>query len=663
MSSINKPISKSIFKPVHNPLRVPPVLLGGSGGGPSAETAPFTSASIRLLDDGAPYHVGPVDNRYFVRNATGSNHALIKTPCLHGREAVLEYADVGTFALDANFEISCWIKYEGSNTTGNGPMFFGGGGAAGDAAAHIWYRPSTGVWYLAVDGGGYRINAVSNTIIEDNRWHFLQARRVGTTYSILLDGTTIASATGAVTRFTLRRIMQTFSASYSFDGLMADFKVDNAGVVTHFPLQDGEGNGTNRNIAWHRSDNVSGVISNAIVGGAVSDWWAGKSGGHAPDWSIEYGGRIGANGEFILGNITGGNCADGNAKTLAAGKLGNPFSRINMNSGWTDSLMRRAVPTEFIRGQQLNEFVWPFESGFNRNSADGTDRILVFPTEKSGATLDNIRTYTGVTAPTAWTLANLPNETADEYFAAITANSGTISTANQTAVRNLLNGLHAQGLFDDVLVLYLFHGNHLNAARLNAMNPTLFDGSAAIAWTGSPTLNASGGITPSVGNFGVAFHPHWLGLYEFTSFGGAGIGFFSTSNAASSERTIGNITSFYLAPKFSSASEIAISNSTALTGSAQDLSGFHFGTREPASDNIAAYRNGTAYLTGTRSFSQVYTTANDTGRCHIGGCSNSGAGNLASTTPIRLALCTRGLLAAQVATLNTLVQTYISELV
>jgi hypothetical protein len=34
-SSINKPISKSIFKSVHNPLRVPPALLGGGGGGPT----------------------------------------------------------------------------------------------------------------------------------------------------------------------------------------------------------------------------------------------------------------------------------------------------------------------------------------------------------------------------------------------------------------------------------------------------------------------------------------------------------------------------------------------------------------------------------------------------------------------------------------------------
>jgi hypothetical protein len=360
----------------------------------------------------------------------------------------------------------------------------------------VWYRPSTGGWFLACDGSAYRINAVVNTTIEDNAWHFLQCRRVGTTYSILLDGTTIASATGAVTRFSLRRIMQTWSEGYSVQGMMADFKVNNAGVITHFPLQDGEGNGTNRNIAWHRSDGASGVISNALNGITVAEWWGAKSGSHAPDWSIEYGGRIGANGEFILGNITGGNCADGNPKTLAAGKLGNPFSRINMNASLDDTLIGRVIPTEFRPDQQLNNFVWPFESGFNRISADGTDRILVFPSAKSGETLDNIRTYTGVAAPTAWSLADLPGETADEYFAAIAANSGTISTANQTAVRNLLNGLHTQGLFDDVLVLYLFHGNHLNAARLNAMNPTLLDGAAAIAWTGSPTLNASGFVHP-----------------------------------------------------------------------------------------------------------------------------------------------------------------------
>jgi hypothetical protein len=55
MSSINKPISKSIFKPVHNPLKVPPALLGGGGGitpiGPTADSITITADNTLLTVD------------------------------------------------------------------------------------------------------------------------------------------------------------------------------------------------------------------------------------------------------------------------------------------------------------------------------------------------------------------------------------------------------------------------------------------------------------------------------------------------------------------------------------------------------------------------------------------------------------------------------------
>lgn len=624
----------------------------------------FTTRQAAYLD-GEPYFSGPTANKYYLRDSSGNNlHAPVKTPCLRNTVTSGYTVSIGTFQLDANFEISFLVKYEGSDATGVGPMLIGGGASTGgsDYRSYLWYRPSTGIWYLTVDGEVTKLTTSANSVLEDNKWHFVQAKRTGTTYQILVDGVSIGSATATVSRMTIRNAMQTYSSQYSLHGMMADLKINNAGLITTFPFQDGEGDGTNLNIAWHRSDGTSGVISNALVGGTASDWWSAKCPGYAKDWCAEYGGKIGSNGAFILGNQADGNCADGTAKTLAAGKWGNPFSSFSLNPNWTDALKARAIPSEFKPGQQLNDQVYPFNSAFCRVSADGTDRMLIYSDAKTGSVLNNLRSYCDISAPTVWTLNNLPAEIAAEYFAAITTNSGTISTDNQTAVSNLLEGLNDAGMFDDILALYLFHGNHLNAARLNVMNPTTIDGSGMITWVGTPTLNVSGGITPSSGNYGKACHPHYMGLHNFTNFNGAGIGFYSTSNSATSERTIGNITDFYLAPKYSGTSEVAVSNS-AITGTAQDLSGFHFGTREPSSDNIAAYRNGAAYLTGTRGFTQIYSVINDQGILHVGGCNNNGSGNLTSTTPIRLALVTRGLLAAQVATLNTLIQTYISELV
>ena len=635
------------------------------GGGPFDPGA-ISNLQARYLDDGTPYHTGPTSSKYFVRDSSGNNlHAPVKTPCLRNGPGTSNTVSVGTITLDGDFEVSFWTKYEGDNTVAAGPMFFGGGDQTLGSSykGYLWYRPSTGIWYLDIDGASNKITSSANTVLEDNKWHFIQVTRVGTSYRILVDGVQIATATSTVSRLTIRTITQTYSSTYSVHGMMADFRVNNAGTITYFPLQDGEGDGTNRNVCWYKSDGTSGVISSAISGGTVSDWWASKCPGYSKDWCIEYGGKLGSNGAFILGNQADGNCADGAAKTLAAGKHGNPFSSFSLNPNWTDALKARSLPSEFKPGQQINDQVSPLNCAYSRVESDGTDRLLIYSDAKTGSTLSNLQSYCGVSAPTTWTLDDLPSDIAAEYFAAITANSRTISGSNQTAVSNLLAGLHTAGMFDDVCALYLFHGNHLNAARLNVMNPTTVAGSGVITWVGTPTLNSSGGITPSSGNYGKACNPGFMGLNFFNSFSGAGIGFYSTSNAASSERTIGNTGAFYLAPKYSATSEIAVSNNTPLTGTVQDLSGFHFGTREPGTDTVTAYRNGSSYLTGSRSFAQQYTEQSDNGILHVGGCNNAGAGNLASTTPIRLAIVTRGLLAAQVTTLNTLVQTYISELV
>lgn len=658
VKSVKSSISKSIFASVQSFSDFPIVLM-------SSTVDPFTGLTSSFLDGTAPYQE-VVSSKYYLVDKAGSRDALVRVPCLRNNVTSNQYVDLSSLSLSltANFEISFWIKYEGSNITGSGPMIFGGGDSTLGSAyrAYLWYRPSTGIWYLAIDGESLKLQSTANAVLEDNNWHFIQVIRTGTLYSLYVDGVLIVSATNTVGTLTIRRIMQTYSPNYSLHGMMANFVVNNAGTITEIPLQDGVGDGTNRDIAWYKSDGTSGVISSAITNGTVSSWWAAYTDGQVADWSLEYGGKLASNGAFVLGNKANGNCADGNAKTFTEGKIGNPFTQINFNPSMDDDLQARAFPTAFHKTQQLNDYLAPFDSAFNRVSADGTDRILIYDTAATGAKLAVIRSYVGISAPIVWTLDDLPDELADKYFAAITSNSGTISSDNQTAVRNLMNGLQQEGLFKEICCLYLFHGNHLNAARLNAVNPTLLDGSGVITWSGSPTLDASGGITPSSGNYGIGPNPHSLGLTQFTAFSGAGLGFYSTSNAATSEYTIGNIVDFYLAPKHSGVSEVAVSNS-AVTGIAQDLSGFHFCTRESDSAQEKAYRNGVKYIDFTRDFNQILTVINDTGRLHIGGCSNNGLGNLASTTPIRLALITRGILEAKVAALNTLVQTYISELV
>lgn len=611
------------------------------------------------LDGNTPYHTDAVASKYYVRDVSGNGrHALVKTPTIRSVENGTVSCSIGTFALTGDFEYEFWICYEGSLTTGNGLMVIGGGLSSSGSSYrnYLWYRPSTGVWTLASDGEVTKLTT-TNTALEDNKWHKIKVTRVSTTHKLFIDDVEVASNVATVATFTLRQILWTYSTSYSLHGQMCDLKITTGGVTYYFPLQDGPGStSTNRDIAWVATDGTGGIIASALVNGTVSEIWSAMCPGYVKDWSIEYGGLIGSNGQFVIGKLSGGNAADGSAKTLAAGKLGNPFSSLDFNPNGLQSLADRNIPREYKIGQNINGQVYPSESAFRRNDTDGDDLISIYSATIDGSDLTDIRTATGETAQPTWTLADLADDLADEYFAAITANSGTISAGNQTAVRDFLNGLYTQGLLDDVLILYLFHGNHLDSARLNTVNPTLDPGAWPITWSGTPTLNAAGGITPSVGNYGIGFHPDGAGLTDLT---GGGIGFYSTSNSATSEYTIGHQTYFFLAPKRSGNAEFA-PGFTLVTGTVQDLSGFHFGSREPNSDNVAMYRNGTAYFTGTRNFGNSrYVTG--VGYVHIGGM-NTGSANSASTTPIRLAIATRGLLAAQVSALNTLVTAYIGAL-
>lgn len=613
-----------------------------------------------FLDGTTPYHTGPTGNRFFVRDVSGNGrHAALSTPCLRSEAQAANSCSINTHTLTADFEYEFWMKYEGLNSATLGAMLVGGGLSAGGASFrnYLWYRPSTNTWTLTVDGEATRLTVV-NSIVEDNNWHKIKVARVGTTYRLLIDDVEVGSATGVATTITLRQILMTYNNQYALAGMMADFRLTYGGVTYYFPLQDGPGSANaNRNIAWVASNGTGGVIANALVGGTVDALWSAKCHGFAQDWSIEYGGRIGSNGEFIAGLIGSGNAADGSPKTLTVGKLGNPFTALNLNPNWEQALIDRAIPSEYRAGQNINGQVFPAESAFRRTLSSGDDRILIYNSARFGSLLTDVRTHTGESAQPTWSLASLPNDTADAYFAQIAANSGTISANNQTAVRNLLQGLHNQNLYRKVLALYLFHGNTLPAARLNAINPGPHSGTWNIVWVGTPTLNASGGITPSVGNFGRGFHPDSMGL-SFRS--GAGLGFFSTSNAAASEFTMGIESLFHISPKTAGVSRTAIGGNE-IAGTVQDLSGFHFASREPNSNIQALYRNGTQYLSdGTQGFPLgSYTTTPELGI--IGG--RRGTVLSASTTPIRLSIITEGLSSAEVSALNTLVSTYIGALI
>ena len=333
-----------------------------------------------------------------VLTATGraAYHGCAEPPCVTGDGSTV-YANIGTHVLAGDFEISFWAKYTGGTGITNGPMFIGGGDFSGgsDYRSYIWYTPSTDTWYWTCDGETHVIiSGIINGIIDDAQWHRIRAIRSGTTHTLMVDDTVVWSGSRPVVTMTLRRILQSYSANYSVNGSMADLRITAGGVTTYFPLQDGPGSSsTNRDIAWVKSDGTGGVVSNAIVNGTVSTIWGNRVPGNVEDWCVKYGGRIAANGAFVAGMLTGGNAANGSAKTLTAGKFGNPFSRLNFNPATAAELNGRSVPTAAAPGADINATITPTDSAFRRTASDGDDRILIYDATLSGADLTNVEGY------------------------------------------------------------------------------------------------------------------------------------------------------------------------------------------------------------------------------------------------------------------------------
>jgi len=275
----------------------------------------------------------------------------------------------------------------------------------------------------------------------------------------------------------------------------------------------------------------------------------------------------------------------------------------------------------------------------------------------TGAVFRCVATGTGGTA-TSNSASLFFDTVASEYIAAVIAAGGTISSAKQIKVKALVLALNNSGLLTKIKAMYLFHGGVQASAKLNLMNPTTVVGSFCGTFIGTPTLQVDGGMTPSSGNYmRSGFNPDGGGL---TDMSGAGIGFYGQNNTPASEYTIGLYNNFWMAPK-QGVSYLALSNNYVNMGASENLSGFHFGTREPGTSQLRKYRNGTNVYSATLAFSSSYATSNSASAVAIvGGMLEVPSTVYPSTLPITLAFFSKGMTAAEVTTLNTIIQEYVA---
>ena len=167
---------------------------------------------------------------------------------------------------------------------------------------------------------------------------------------------------------------------------------------TYYALFDQCGPGssnTNRDFYVVCSDGTATLVSSGIINGTISSIYANRC-PYVKDWCVQYGGGIAANGSFVPGRIGSANDAAGNAKTLVAGKHGNPYSRVVPNVWNAPALVNRGVDSsdKLAPADTYESITTSTDDGFSRNGTDGTDRYFATNSPLTGDDLTNADAYT-----------------------------------------------------------------------------------------------------------------------------------------------------------------------------------------------------------------------------------------------------------------------------
>lgn len=329
--------------------------------------------------------------------------ATVEVPCATGDGSAV-YATT-TLAVGSTLTFCAWVKFA---ATGNQAIFAPNG--SGGNGVLLRYNGSTTVQWFSNTGSTVQDITVPSLV---GSWNHIAITHTGSTYAFYLNGSLVASGTlgplwVAGNELTIARYSSSGGINY-LNGSISDVRVysdvktlaeiqairsgtDNrANLLAHWPIQEGPGtSNTNRT-----SYDTVGSNNLTWTNGTVSTIWANRC-PYAQDWCVNYGGGIAANGSFIPGRIGSGNDAAGNAKTLIAGKHGNPFSRLCPNAwsapelvniGYTSS--SKLAPSTTVQATS------PADTKFARIKAAGSDRYFATLVALTGSTKTNAESYVG----------------------------------------------------------------------------------------------------------------------------------------------------------------------------------------------------------------------------------------------------------------------------
>lgn len=333
------------------------------------------------------------------------NPATAEVPCFTG-DGSAAYIEIGSNWIPPTADFTIRVKYKHATSTNFGNVVVDQRLLVNDASGSFYLGTlfngyvSGGANYLAAASGSNLCYVASP--LTSGVWYDVTVARAGNVLSLTIAGVGTASVnlTGAdqtinqsgTTKIgAIRTGASTFG--YFMNQAIAELQFTTGGVTKTFPLQEGPGTGnTNRTIYWVGSDGTSGSITNGITGGTVSNIWANRC-PYARDHFIQYGGRV-ASGVAIPGRLSGGLAADGNALTHAAGKHGNPYSRIVPNYWGTPELIRIGYTTATkLAPTDATQSISPADTKFRRTASSGDDRYFATRAALTGTDKTNAEAY------------------------------------------------------------------------------------------------------------------------------------------------------------------------------------------------------------------------------------------------------------------------------
>lgn len=315
--------------------------------------------------------------------------ATMEVPCVTGDGSAV-YCDLGSALIPPSADFTLSFRYRHSSTM-----------------TRVLFEQRTsgttvndlGLFANHTTGGSVRLqvnaaNAAEVTGLVNGTWYLVQVTRSGSSISLSVGG---VAASGSIATSIAQSNAYLFAAKgfagFFADNLISDLQITTGGVTTYFPLQ--EGSTTSRDLYYCKSDGTGGKVANAIVNGTIATIRANRC-PYAKDWCVQYGGGTDANTAFVPGLIGGANDANGAAKTLSAGKHGNPYSRILPNTWSAPELVNigytystKLAPTDAVQATS------PADTKFRRNKTAGSDRYFATLTALTGSDLSNANSYVG----------------------------------------------------------------------------------------------------------------------------------------------------------------------------------------------------------------------------------------------------------------------------